>query len=101
MENLNLFTVTMGKAADEALRYAEVVKEAVGIDPSEWIRNQGMFKQITSGFGVVADKADLMSKNLTQLGYDISSFYNIDMEEAMLKLQSGISGEIEPLTLAA
>jgi hypothetical protein len=70
VENLNLFTVTMGKAADEALRYAEVVKEAVGIDPSEWIRNQGMFKQITSGFGVVADKADLMSKNLTQLGYD-------------------------------
>lgn len=97
VENLNLFSVTMGDAADSALEYAEAVQEAVGIDPSDWIRNQGMFKQITSGFGVVEDKANLMSKNLTQLGYDISSFYNISMEEAMLKLQSGIAGEIEPL----
>ena len=97
IENLNLFRVAMGDAADEALEYADAVKEAIGIDPSEWIRNQGMFKQITSGFGVAAESANLMSKNLTQLGYDISSFYNIPIEEAMTKLQSGISGEIEPL----
>ncbi len=101
VENLNLFTVTMGDAADESLKFAETVQKKVGIDPSEWIRNQGMFKQITSGFGVVEEKANLMSKNLTQLGYDISSYYNIDTEEAMQKLQSGIAGEIEPLSVAA
>lgn len=38
-----------------------------------------------------------MSQNLTQLGYDISSFFNISIEDAMQKLQSGISGELEPL----
>lgn len=38
-----------------------------------------------------------MSKNLTQLGYDLSSFFNISVEDAMQKLQSGISGELEPL----
>jgi hypothetical protein len=38
-----------------------------------------------------------MSKNLTQLGYDISSFFNISYEDAMQKLQSGVSGELEPL----
>lgn len=97
VENLNLFTVAMGDAAESALEYAEAVKEAVGIDPSEWIRNQGVFKQITGGFGVMEEKANLMSKNLTQLGYDISSFYNISIEEAMEKLQSSIAGEIEPL----
>ena len=101
VENLNLFTVTMGDAADESLKFAETVQKKVGIDPSEWIRNQGMFKQITSGFGVVEEKANLMSKNLTQLGYDISSYWNIDTEEAMQKLQSGIAGEIEPLSVAA
>ena len=97
VENLNLFTVAMGEGAEAALHYAEVVNKAVGIDPSEWIRNQGLFKQITSGFGVVTEKADLMSKNLTQLGYDISSFYNIPIEEAMAKVQSAISGELEPV----
>lgn len=101
VENLNLFTVAMGEGAEEALRYAEEVQKAMGIDMSEFIRNQGVFKQIASGFGVITEKANLMSKNLTQLGYDISSFFNIGIEDAMLKLQSGISGELEPLNLAA
>lgn len=61
------------------------------------MRNQGVFNTIIAGFGVASDKASLMSKNLTQLGYDISSFYNISVEDAMQKLQSGISGELEPL----
>lgn len=97
VENLNLFTVAMGDYAAEAKVYAEEVQAAMGIDPSEWMRNQGVFMQMASGFGVATDSAALMSKNLTQLGYDISSFYNIGIEEAMGKLQSGLAGEIEPL----
>lgn len=97
IENLNLFTVAMGDGAEAALDYARTVQDALGIDMSEFIRNQGMFKQILSGFGVVEDKANLMSKNLTQIGYDISSFYNISIEDAMQKVESGIAGEIEPL----
>lgn len=97
IENVNLFTVSMGKFADEAKEYAEAVSEAMGIDPSEWMRNQGVFMTLATGFGIVSDRAYIMSKNLTQLGYDISSFFNIDYAEAMQKLQSGIAGEIEPL----
>lgn len=97
IENLNLFTASMGEYAAEAQKYAEQVGEVLGIDPGEWMRNQGVFNTIISGFGVASDKADLMSKNLTQLGYDISSFFNISYEDAMQKLQSGISGELEPL----
>jgi hypothetical protein len=52
---------------------------------------------LLTGFGVAADKSALMSKNLTQLGYDLSSFFNITFADAMQKLQSGISGELEPL----
>lgn len=97
IENLNLFNVSIGQYAAEAQKYAEQVAEIMGIDPSEWMRNQGVFNTIITGFGVASDKAYLMSKNLTQLGYDISSFYNISFEDAMTKLQSGISGELEPL----
>ena len=97
VENLNLFTVAMGEYAESAQAYAEQVQEIMGIDSSEWMRNQGVFMQMASGFGVATDAAALMSKNLTQLGYDISSFYNISIEDAMQKLQSGMAGEIEPL----
>lgn len=97
IEDLNLFTASMGEYAEEAQKYAEAVSEALGIDPGEFMRNQGVFNTIITGFGVASDKAYLMSKNLTQLGYDISSFFNISFEDAMQKLQSGISGELEPL----
>lgn len=97
VENLNLFTVAMGDFAAEAKAYADEVQSLVGIDSSEWMRNQGTFMQMASGFGVASESAALMSKNLTQLGYDISSFYNIDIEDAMQKLQSGMAGELEPL----
>lgn len=96
-EDLNLFTVAMGQYAEEAQEYAESVSEVAGIDPGKWMRNQGVFNTLLSGFGSVADRSYLMSKNLTQLGYDISSFFNISVEESMQKLQSGISGELEPL----
>lgn len=96
-EDLNLFTVSMSEYAKEAYRYAQQVSEVMGIDPAEWMRNQGVFNTIISGFGVVGDKAAFMSKNLTQLGYDIASFYNISFSDAMQKVQSGIAGELEPL----
>lgn len=96
-ENLNLFTVAMGEYAQEAFDYGQTVSEVLGIDLSDWIRNQGVFNTLLTGFGDTAERAALMSKNLTQLGYDLSSFFNISVEDAMQKLQSGIAGELEPL----
>ena len=96
-EDLNLFTVALGQYAAEAQNYAEKVSDVMGIDPAQWLRNQGIFNTLLTGFGDTAERAQLMSQNLTQLGYDISSFFNISIEDAMQKLQSGISGELEPL----
>ncbi len=96
-EDLNLFTVALGQYAAEAQNYAEKVSDVMGIDPAQWLHNQGVFNTLLTGFGDTAERAQLMSQNLTQLGYDISSFFNISIEDAMQKLQSGISGELEPL----
>ena len=96
-EDLNLFTVALGQYAAEAQNYAEKVSDVMGIDPAQWLRNQGVFNTLLTGFGDTAERAQIMSQNLTQLGYDISSFFNISIEDAMQKLQSGISGELEPL----
>ena len=107
-ENMNLFTVSMGKYADTytnsmgetvmgAKEYAEIVSDAMGIDTSEWIRAQGIFMTLATGFGVAGERAATMSKNLTQLGYDLASYYNMDTETALLKLKSGLAGELEPL----
>lgn len=96
-EDLNLFTAALGKYAAQAQSYADTVSESLGIDPAVWMRNQGVFQTLIGGFGVAEDRAYTMGKNLTQLGYDLSSFFNINVADAMQKIQSGISGELEPL----
>ena len=101
VENVNLFTVAMGEYADEAMEYAETVNKAVGVDISEFIRNQGVFMSMAKGFGLATDAAYEMSKGLTELSYDLASFYNISLDAvgdgAFAKVQSGIAGELEPL----
>lgn len=97
IESLNLFRVTMGESADSAMEFANTVEDLMGIDISEWITNQGVFMRMATGFGISSDKATLMSQNLTQLGYDLASFFNTDIDTAMQKLQSGMTGQIKGL----
>ena len=97
VENLNLFRVSMRGAADEALEYAFRVKEAFGIDPSEWIRYQAVFQNMATGFGITAEKATIMSKALTKLGYDLATIFNVDYATAMEKLESAIAGQPRPM----
>lgn len=97
VETLNLFNVTMGEGADAAKKFADSVSEAMGIDVAEWMSYQGTFKQLTSGFGIVEDKANTMSQNLTQLSYDLASFFNTDVETAFDKLSSAMAGQVKGL----
>lgn len=97
IETLNLFNVTMGDAADAAYKYAESVHGLVGIDIEEWMNYQGTFKNLTAGFGVAEESANTMSQNLTQLSYDMASFFNTDVETAFDKLSSAMAGQVKGL----
>lgn len=97
VENLNLFTVSLGQYSENASKYADTVRDALGIDPSGWIRTQGVFNTLIEGFGVGAEQAAYMSQNLTQLTYDIASFYNLSISDAEKKIQSAVAGELEPV----
>lgn len=96
-EALNLFTVTMGNYAKEGLDWINKYSNALFLDPTNVMQYMGSFNSLIKGLGVGSDKAYLMSQNLTQLSYDLASFKNMSFEEAFRKIQSAISGEIEPL----
>ena len=96
-ENLNLFRVSMGGYYDEALKYAKQVENVLGVAHSEWIRYQAVFQNMAEGFGIAGDKALIMSKNLTQMGYDLGSVFNVDFDTAMEKLESALSGQPRPM----
>lgn len=97
IENLNLFNVAMGETTQSAMDYARKVQDAMGIDMGEWMRYQGSFNMLITGFDVAGDKAQIMSQNLTQLAYDYSSLMNVDVEKAFDKINSAMSGQIKGL----
>src|SRR5699024_182968 len=96
-ESLNLFATTLGDKAQEAMDWVNMFSDALYLDPSNVMQYMGTFDSLIEGLGVGADDAYLMSQQLTQLTYDLTSFKNLDFQTAFEKLQSGISGEIEPL----
>lgn len=96
-ENLNLFRVAMNDYYEKDLAYAKQVESTLGIDHAEWIRYQAVFQNMAEGFGVASDKAEIMSRNLTQMGYDLGSVFNVSFNTAMEKLESALSGQPRPM----
>lgn len=111
VEQQNLFNVSMGKTVDQygildkeaskyytkAIAFQETLEEKLGVNISESMQYQALFNAMSKSMGIASDKAYLLSENFTKLGYDLSSLYNIDPENAMQKLRAGLSGQTKPL----
>ncbi|MGN0535742.1 MAG: hypothetical protein ACI4IR_07065 [Eubacterium sp.] len=97
VESLNLFEVTMGKGVDTAKQYANAIQNLMGIDIQEWMNYQGSFNQLLNGYGLDDNISNQMSQQLTQISYDLSSLWNVDVETAFKKVQSGMSGQVKGL----
>lgn len=97
VESENLFNVSMGNMATAARNWSDQLQQSLGLNAYEIRKNIGMFYNMTTSMGLASEKAYDVSKGLTQLSYDMASFYNLPYQEAFVKLQAGIVGEIEPL----
>lgn len=93
IENINLFDVAMGDAAQSGEKLAQSLQDVLGVDSGEAVRYMGVFKALGSSFGIANKQAAMMSENLTQLGYDLASFYNLSTETAFEKLESVYTGQ--------
>lgn len=97
VENLNLFMVALGENTSRATGFIKEMSESLYLDEAQLTRVQGLFYQISEALGLSSDKAYTLSENFTKLAYDLASFYNITIEDAVTKLQAGLVGETEPL----
>lgn len=96
-EAANLFGVSMKGLTGEASTFINKMETLLGIDPAEAMNNMATIQGLTTSFGLASDKAYVLSKNLTQLGYDLASLKNIPVAESFTKIQAAISGELEPI----
>lgn len=103
-ETANLFSVSFGKELEglnqyyeQALDFQERLEEKLSVNIEESMRYQALFNSMTKSMGLSANYAYTLSENMTKLGYDLASLYNIDTESAMTKLRAGLAGQTEPL----
>ena len=93
-ESLNLYKMSIGrKYLEDAEEWSKKITEKLLIDEAQLMQYTGTFNNLTEGLGVHQDDAYEMSKALTQLTYDMSSYLNIDPSAAATKLQSAMSGQ--------
>lgn len=104
VETSNLFSVSMGKGLkglngyyEKAVRFQNELEEKLGTNIAESMNYQALFNSMSKSMGISAKYAYILSKNFTKLGYDLSSLYNIDPENAMQKLRAGLAGQTKPL----
>jgi hypothetical protein len=96
-EEINKSNVVFGKNATEIQRWATTTAKSFGVSQRAALAASGGFGQILETAGITERSAAQMSKALVQLGSDMASFNNITVDEALLKLRSGLAGEAEPL----
>lgn len=92
IENLNLFTVAMGKSVDEASRFIDRMSEIYGMDPSNLYRYSGYFYQLTDAIGTTSKASEIISLSLTKASNDIASLFNQKVETVVENLASGMQG---------
>lgn len=108
-EELNLFNVVFKNNMDEidtkfsevglrAEKFQQQLHEAFGTNLLETRRYQALFQSMGENMGIVSDKAEIMSTNLTKLSYDIASLYNADEQDVAQAIRAGVyAGQTKPL----
>jgi len=93
IEKINLFQVTMGKGAEAASAYGDAITNALGLDPMAFKTTNANFQLLAVSLGMTAEKATIVSRNLTQLAYDYASFKDMSFADVEAKFTSALAGQ--------
>lgn len=84
-------------AAAGVQAFAKTTAVALGQSEQQALEAAGTFGNLLVAFDVGTEKAAEMSIEMVKLASDLASFNNTSVEEAILAIRSGLSGETEPL----
>lgn len=96
-ESLSKTTAVFGANASEIQKWAKTTSTSFGVSQQAALEAAGTYGNLFKAFGLSDTQATKMSKSLVELAADMASFNNVPIEDALLALRSGLSGETEPL----
>ncbi len=86
-----------GDMADDIRAWSEDAVEKMGLADFTAQDMAATFGLLLKAGGLAGDAVVELSKDFTQLAADMSSFFNVPIDEALMALRSGLVGETEPL----
>lgn len=101
VETQNVVDVTFEDSADTINKWSKEALNAYGITETKAKQYSSTIGAMLKSMGIADDQVTQMSMDMAGLAADMASFYNLDHDTAFEKIRSGISGETEPLILAA
>jgi hypothetical protein len=96
-ESLSKVAVVFGKGAAEVEAFGKSAAVNLGISNQKALEAAGTYGNLFQAFGLGQGESQKMSTSLVQLASDMASFNNTSVDDAILALRSGLSGETEPL----
>jgi len=96
-ESLSKVDVVFGQNAEAVKAWSETSATAMGMSKQAALEAAGTYGNLFQAFGMGQGPAQEMSTSLVQLASDMASFNNTSIDDAILALRSGLSGETEPL----
>jgi len=96
-ESLSKVRVVFEDGAAAVEKWAASAATNMGISNQAALEAAGTYGNLFQAFGLGQGESQKMSMSLVQLAGDMASFNNTSIDDAILALRSGLSGETEPL----
>jgi len=93
----NLFQVATGRMSKYLEDWANRFSRVIGLNRYEVQRNIATFYLWFTAMGFTARQAANMARNIAQVTYDIASLRNLDFEDVLVRIQSGLVGITRPI----
>jgi hypothetical protein len=96
-ESISKTNAVFGANAREVQDWSRTTSAAFGVSQQQALEAAGTYGNLFRAFGLGSKQAQEMSQNLVELAADMASFNNVPIDDALIALRSGLSGETEPL----
>lgn len=96
-ESVSKTGVVFGAAAADVEAWSKSSATSMGISQQAALEAAGTYGNLAVSLGLPQAQAADMSKSLVGLASDLASFNNVPVADALQALQSGLTGETEPL----
>ena len=93
IESLNLLNVAYNDLDNSGTKLISTLSNLSGLEPKNLTKSLATYKQLATSLNIAGDAGIKMSENLLKMSLDISSLYNLGIEETNTKLISAITGQ--------